>query len=40
VAFDEDDKVTDKALATKLMKALKGRDIPAQRNALGIPAKT
>jgi hypothetical protein len=32
-AFDKGDKVTDKA--TKLLKALKGRDIPAQGNALG-----
>ncbi len=27
-------------LATKLMKALKGRDMPAQGNALGNEAKT
>jgi hypothetical protein len=39
VAFDKGDKVTDKALATKLMKALKGRNIPAQGNALGNGAK-
>ena len=37
VAFDKGDKVADKA--TKLMPALKGRDIPAQGNALGNRAK-